>query len=558
MAKHAGFGTGADAEALLMDRDDRRRRGVRTPSVEVLEGRALLSGYAGLSHMRTVATNTGIYKLQVFGPGYLKLWQRPGGAVDLNLLGTTSGSTLSVELLRPRPHRLSTLLPIQHLNVVSRQLGDINAGSALLAGAMTPLSNSVGLLSFGALGPGAQVDINGDVAVMTVPSVDLGPAGHVVVTGDLNGGVVGSLQINDMTIDGGRFIIGRDSDSPIAIAGDLTLGRDGLLAIGRDQLGSLTVGGTIRLDAGGEVLVGRNLNGLYVGGDVVVNPGSSGILVRGALNGLAVNGVFRGQGSATAVDLGVGLDLTTFIINGGTDGLGGVQSANISIGKSLSNVLVAHGIFRSWITAGVSINEMTIGPDVPTAIYNSEIDAAVSINHVVAQGDLKSDFPTNAQATGYPTRIIAGKSRDGAFQANGQINDFGIYGSLIDSVLAASVAPYGGDGALPPPVPYGGVPRTAGPPPPGFSNYNAPGGLTATANGNIKNFSIRSFDKNGVVPVAVYDTATDPNVHVTVLDGGAITAFVTGSVISNPHDDRFDFTGVFAVNTSGVDGGLSP
>ena len=58
--------------------------------------------------------------------------------------------------------------------------------------------------------------------------------------------------------------------------------------------------------------------------------------------------------------------------------------------------------------------------------------------------------------------------------------------------------------------------------------------------------------------MAVYDTATDPNVHVTVLDGGVITASVGGSVISNPHDDRFDFTGIFAVNTAGVDGGLSP
>jgi hypothetical protein len=29
-------------------------------------------------------------------------------------------------------------------------------------------------------------------------------------------------------------------------------------------------------------------------------------------------------------------------------------------------------------------------------------------------------------------------------------------------------------------------------------------------------------------------------------------------VVSTPHDDRFDFTGVFAVNTTGVDGGLSP
>jgi hypothetical protein len=510
--------------------------------------------------MRNLASSAGIFKVQISGPGYLKVQQLPRGLVDFNLLGTTSGSTLTVTLLRPRPHQASALLPIRDVNVVSHQLGGVDASPALLSGTMTPLENSVSLISFGALGPAAQIDVNGAVATMTVPDVDLGPSGHVVIAGDLNGGSSqGSMQIDDLTIDGGRFVIGRDSVAPIAISGDLTLGRNGLLSIGRDQLAPLIVGGSIRLDAGGEIQVGRNLNGLYVGGDVVVAPGSSGILAQGSLNGLVVNGVFRGQGSATAVDLGVGLDLAGFVVNGGTTGLGGLQSANVSVGKNITNVSIAFGIYRSWITAGATISNVLVGPDAPTAIYNSEIDAAVSINNVTAQGDVKSDFPTNAQATGYPTRIIAGKSRDGSFQANGQINAFVINGSLIDSVLAASVAPYGGDGSLPPPVPYGGVARTAGPPPAGFSNYNAPGGITRGADGSkIKNYSIRSFDGGQATPVAAWDTATDPNVHATVLDGGAITAVVSGSVTSTPHDDRYDFTGVFAVNTTGVDGGLSP
>jgi hypothetical protein len=541
-----------------MDGVDRRRRGLRALSVEVLEGRTLLSGYTGMSRMRNLATNTGVYKLQLDGPGFLKVQQLSKGLIDLNVLGTTSGTTLSIDLVRPRPHKLATLLPIRDLNVVSHQLGSIDAGSAKLSGAMTPLNNSVGRLSFGALGPAAQIDVNGGVAAMTVPDVDLGPSGHVVISGDLNGGAVGSMVINDMSIDGGQFVIGRDSATPITIHGDLTLGQNGLLSIGRDQVGTLTVGGTIRLEAGGEILVGRNLNGLNVGGDVIVNPGSSGILVNGTITGLAIDGVFRGQGSATAVDLGVGLDLNGFAINGGTEDLGSLQSANVNVGKNIVNLFAAHGIFRSWITAEANIYGVEIGPDVPTAIYNSEIDAVMSINDTHARGDVKSDFPTNAQATGYPTRIIAGKSRNGTFQANGQINNFVIEGSLIDSVLAASVAPFGGDGTLPPLVPYGGVPRMAPPPPAGFSNYNAPGGLTEISGGKIKNYSIRSFVGGQTLPVAVYDTATDPNVHVTVLDGGSITAAVLGSVISTPHDDRFDYTGVFAVNTTGVNGGLTP
>ena len=44
-------------------------------------------------------------------------------------------------------------------------------------------------LEFGALGPGAQIDVNGSVGTMDVGSVNLGPGGHVVITGDLNGSV---------------------------------------------------------------------------------------------------------------------------------------------------------------------------------------------------------------------------------------------------------------------------------------------------------------------------------------------------------------------------------
>ena len=129
---------------------DRGRRGRWSPSVASLEGRTLLSGYTGLSRMRNLATNTGVYNVRIDGPGFLKVHQLPRGVVDLNVLGTTSGSTLTVSLVRPRPHKIATLLPVQQLNVISRQLGSINAGAVLLAGAMTPLSNSVGLMSFGA------------------------------------------------------------------------------------------------------------------------------------------------------------------------------------------------------------------------------------------------------------------------------------------------------------------------------------------------------------------------------------------------------------------------
>jgi len=549
------------------------------PVLEALEGRQLLALFTGFTHVRNIPTSSGVYSLQIDGPGVLKTQPAGGGSFDVKVLGTTDASTLTITQVRPRFHVANNLMLIDNLNIRSGQIGSILAGQVELDGAMTPLSSSVGTLDFGALGPGAQINVNGSVGAMEIGSVNLGPGGHVVIAGDLNSAfqslgqsstTAPAMTIATMNLDGGQFIIGQDSLEPITIAGDLTLSHNGLFAIGRDQMGTLSVGGSVIINSGGQINVGRNLAALTVNGNVQIEPGASGIVVGGNLDVMSVGGYFSGQGSATAVDLGVGLNLNSLTVEGGgtSTSPGGIQSANINVSKNLSDLDVPHGIFRSWITAGVSITGVNVGADGVTGIYNSEIDAGTSITGVTVDGDVTSGFPTG-DTSGYPTRIIAGKIRaaaigstpdQGIYLANGTISGFAIEGSLINSVLAASVAPFGGDGSLPPAVPYGGTPRTsiAGPPPPGFSNYNAPGGLTDIGNGqNIKNYSIRSFVSGQALPVAVYDRAIDPNIHVFVLDNGTINATVAGSVISSPHDDTFDFTGVFAVNTAGVDGGLA-
>ena len=312
---------------------------------------------------------------------------------------------------------------------------------------------------------------------MEFGSVDLGPGGQVVIAGDLTSAQSQSTEttpgitIGTMDLDGGQFIIGQDSLEPISIGGDLNLAHNGLLAIGRDQTGTLSVGGSIIIDSGGQINVGRNLTGLTVGGNVLIDPGASGIVVGGDLDAMIVGGYLRGQGSATAVDLGVGLNLNGLTVGGGGANLGGIQSANINVGKNINGLNVPHGIFRSWITAGVSINggsaTPTVGADGVNAIYNSEIDAGTSITNMTVGGDVVSGFPTG-DTSGYPTRIIAGKVRapalgstpdQGLYLANANINGLTIEGSLINSVLAASVAPYGGDGSLPPPSMYGDQPR---------------------------------------------------------------------------------------------------
>ena len=576
----------------LTSRSARARYTTTKPVLESLEGRQLLALFTGFSHVRNILTPSGDYSLQIDGPGVLKTQPAGGGSFDVKVLGTTDASTLTITQVRPRFHVANSLMSIDDLIIRSGQIGSVMASPVELDGTMTPINSNVSSLEFGALGHGAQINVNGSVGTMTVGSVDLGPGGHVVITGDLNSAfqslgqsstttTTTAMTINSMNLDGGQFIIGGDSLEPISIAGNLSLSQNGLLAIGRDQTGTLSVGGSIIIDSGGQISVGRNLAALTVGGNVLVDPGASGIVVGGTLSTMSVGGYFRGQGSATAIDLGVGLNLDSLIVqgNGPSTSPGGIQSANINVGKNISSLDVSYGIFRSWITAGISImggsgtgpTTPTVGADGVTSIYNSEIDAGTSITDFIVGGDVTSGFPTG-DTSGYPTRIIAGKVRapalgstpdQGLYLANGTIGStlqpFAIEGSLINAVLAASVAPYGGDGSLPPPVPYGGTPRTSGPPPAGFSNYNAPGGLTDIGNGQtIKNYSIRSFVGGQVTPNAVYDTAIDPNIHVNVLDGGTIYATVAGSVISSPHDDTFDFTGVFAVNTAGVDGGLAP
>ena len=53
---------------------------------------------------------------------------------------------------------------------------------------------------------------------MTVGEVALGPGGHVVIAGDLNGsGQGGAMSIDNMSINGGQFVIGRDSLAPFRL-----------------------------------------------------------------------------------------------------------------------------------------------------------------------------------------------------------------------------------------------------------------------------------------------------------------------------------------------------
>ncbi len=555
------------------------RRTSTAPAVESLEGRHLLSTFTGFTHVRNILTPAGIFFLQVTGPGVLKASPAGHGAINLNVLGTTTNSSLSITQVQPRFHVVNTLLVIQNLTIKSGQIGNIQASAAELNGPMTlpmtPLTTSINTLQFGALGPNAQIDVNGSVGSMSVQNVNLGPSGHVVIADDLN---------------------------------------------------SLTVTGNL-----------------------LVNPGSTGIVVGGNLNGLTVNGIFQGQGTS-AIDLSVGLDLTNFTVLGGSilgggSNLGGVRSANISVGKDIVGLEIQHGIFNSLITAGVLIDGSpqnsssggNIGPDGSDAIFDSQLLAGVQIKNLLINGDVTSDYVTNPKPnpTGYPTRIVAGEvledrapGRDpqggfpqGTFTSGGNIDNFQILGALIDSVVAASVAPYGGNGTLPYAngFNYSAPPPSAVPTPGEQGTYDAPAGIIVGGTvgisasmtpsvplsfpnfsevsyyneTEINNITILTHPPQPILPpprVAFWNTASPDN---TILPGAINPSFATapadlnatnanpggtgmtstaitlslpskstvlGGVISNPHTgpEPNDFAGFFADDTRGVFVGVLP
>jgi len=536
--------------------------------VESLEGRQLLSTFTGFTHVRNILTPAGIFSLQVTGPGVLKASPAGHGAINLNVLGTTTNSSLSITQVQPRFHVVNNFLVIQNLTIKSGQIGNIQASPAELDGPMTlpmtPLTTSINTLQFGALGPNAQIDVNGSVGSMSVQNINLGPGGHVVIAGDLN---------------------------------------------------SLTVTGSL-----------------------LVNPGSRGIVVRGNLNGLTVNGIFQGQGTS-AIDLSVGLDLTNFTVLSGSSGLGSVRSANIAVGKDIVGLNIQHGVFNSLITAGVLISG-NIGPDGFDAIFDSEILAGAQINNLTINGNVTSDYVTNPKPnpTGYPTRIVAGEVLEdrapgrnsqggfpqGTFTSGGNINNFQITGALIDSVVAASVAPYGGNGTLPfaNGFSYSAPPPSVAPTPGEQGTYDAPAGIIIGGTVHIStsttppvllgfpNFSEVSYyneteintittnpithqiigvtfppprlpfwnttsPDNTILPGAINPSfATAPaDLNATnVTPGGTASTTTTiklslpskstvlGGVISNPHTgpEPNDFAGFFADDTSGVFVGVLP
>ncbi len=532
--------------------------------------------------------------------------------------------------------------PGGHVNVGGITQG-LSLGSVDLTGGRIAIGNDIaGTTSIGTLDiAGGRFSVGHNIAgPLDIGSVDLTNGGQFVVAHDTNGlvnvtgaatitgagslfstghNLVGGLNVGQaLTLDaGGQFAVGNDLTGPVNIGGVFTISNNARFIVNRDVTGTITASGDLDLASGGALAVGRTLNALTVNGNLAVSPSGGGITVGGSLTTLTVNGAFIGQGSATNADLTVGLNLGSFNVLGGGANQGGLQTANINVEKNILALNIEHGIFYSIVTAGVSImggstgtTSAAIGADGTDAVLNSQILAGVSITNLTIGGDVRSTFVANPSSAGYRTRIVAGENRDGSYSSGGLIDNFQITGSLIDSVLAASVAPYGDSGLLPSSG-YGTSPTVSSlPGDSGYNTYDAPAGtITGGTVGNpvtYPNYSEVSYDNESPVQkpgqMGAYNTTVDPTIDDTILFGSINPSFaspaltpteltsaqtvtstsaqvgsgttttstvtpsdqalplptkstILGGVISTSHGinpDAADFAGIFASNTSGV------
>lgn len=550
-----------------------RRRATPAPGFDCLEGRLLLQGDTTMVPLfpttRMVQSGGAIYTIAVSGQGFVKAHPIGRGRIGVNLFGTTSESQVTVTLTRANPRFTNSHLPIGRLVVRSGQLGSFLAADAAdLNGSLTPLRGQVDSLQFNALGPAARIDVLGSLGSLVVSQgVNLGPAGRVHVSGNVTGPVTVG---DDLVIDGSQFIFDRDVAGPISVGGNLLASNNGVLVVGRDLIGPLQVGGDVSLASGGTILVGRDLTALRVNGNLSTAAGGA-IRVGGDLDVLSVNGMFRGKDQVQAPDLFVGLNLGLFQVLGGGFNQPAVDRVVVEVGKNIEGLDVPHGIFNSFITAGVLIvgggtqtGGSNVGPDGPVAIFNTELRAGVQIRDLTIGGDVSSDHVRNPASR--PTRIVAGEDRLGNFTIGGNIDNFQITGTLIDSVVAASVQPNGGNGTV-----VESCNHTPGDR--GFNTYDAPAGFVV--GGTVAD---PIFFANFTGPP--YDPALDPTIDDCVLPGSINASFapprptgtpgpqavnalptrstVLGGVVSTAHGDESDFAGFFAADTRGVFVGVLP
>ena len=381
------------------------RRSGRAPRVETLEQRQLLSFLNPFgSKFERVQSGGVVDVISVSGPGQVFTKRLGRKMIGISLVGTTQDSQVAIAALAAQPGTANSPLQVGRIKVATGRLGSFQALTTVdLQGRVTPLTGPVSSLQFDAIGPAAQININGDLGQLSVNrNVTLGKTGQIEVSNDLTG----SFSVTgDVVLDGGRFGIGRDLSGTFSIGGSLMASDGGQFLVGRN-LGStasmaapVSIGGNLTASSGGALAVGGNVSELSVSGNIETSTDGQ-IAVGGALGDLTVSGVIQGSGSNDLVVHGNLGQLTVF--GGGPNGYS-LQQVGITVSKSIQGLDVRNGIANSVITAGILINGgmpgtgsngWNIGPNGTIAVLDSQITAATPAMNITLGGAVvDSNFP---------------------------------------------------------------------------------------------------------------------------------------------------------------------
>ena len=303
----------------------------------------------------------------------------------------------------------------------------------------------------------------------------------------------------------------------------------------------MTIGQNLIADDGGSLDVGRNVSGININGNLDTS-GVGQINIGGNLETITVQGEVIGNG---VNDINVGLSVNGFNVSGGQANNGGVQNLNMAVGKNIINLNVSHGIFHSFITAGVLISNVNIGPDGVIALFDSTLMAGAEITNITLDGDVKSDQPTNP--AGQPTRMIAGEDRQGDLEDGGQIDHLQITGSLIDSVIAASVKPKFGTAYSTPPT--GSI----------VTGYvNGPSSVRKNYTTTLADLKAGYDFLTGYINASLAPTPLPPATIANTLPGTLPIPLPSqptvnvGVIQTSPHVPGTDYAGLYATNVAGV------
>lgn len=545
------------------------------PTIEALEQRELLSRTIPLrlvpAGSRTIMSDRAVYRLNLDGPGFVKVQPMRGGTFDVKLFGTTEESALTVRRLRVGPHFAGSGLPIGSIDVKSGLLGAIEArDTAELLGPVTPIANTVRTIELRTIGPEATIDLREGLGSLQAGSIQLGPQGGVHVARGLPGpivvanaleldggsilvdqGPIGGVIANRLTIQNGGRLASGGAFGPIHVATDLridsngslgsgttlggiTTGRDlvivpsGRIDVGTDSIGPIHVGEDLVLDGGPIVIQGDLVGGLSVGRDAHFTQGGQLVVVRDIAGPLEI-------GNNLTLDAGnliVGRDVTAAATVGNNLVLS--QGGQLGIGRNLTGGLTIGGNVNSTgggsIQVGGNLNGLHItgafigqgppaGPFGPTDLFvGLDLLDLVVLGFVPNQGSI-----TNAV-------IDVGKSLVGIDVRHGIFNSLITVGVLID----------GG------PTPAGG--------------HIGPDATYAVFNSEVRaGVQLRNLVINGDV---ASDQVTNPNGKRTRIVAGEDRA---GIISSAGNIDNFQITGrlidsviVASVAPSGGDGNLEP